>query len=629
MHPRVNVMRRLWVALTLLMLQPAVVQPIPVAALDYSSLNQIQKRILSGTAQFELDPNGEGKGNQQPDSYFPTGSSNSCPVNLGSNIKVNQNCLNLTDTDLQGRGQAEHSVSIATDPMNTNHVLVSYNDFRRGDSECYASWSVDGTRTFNDTTIPMSFTRGQPAFGAPREYWTTGGQTSVAFDTRGNSFLACQTFNRGIIISQNPDRSSAIYVYRSSANFGASWNFPGRPVTESNDVAGTGTAPFEDKPYLTVDNIVGSPFQDRIFVTWTEFASTGSAYIWEAYSSDAGEHFSTRHLVSATTPLCVNTFGAGVEQGNCNENQFSQPFTGKDGALYVVFSNFNNATKGGLDNRTQVLLAKSTDGGNTFSVPVKVADYYDPPDCATYQGGRDPGRACVPEKGSTTNSVFRAVNYPSGAVNPTNASQVVVTFGSYINVHSNESNGCSPNGISPSGNNLYIGVKTPGACNNDILVSVSNDGGATFTGTTTDPRALTTATPQSGQATTDQFWQWEAFTSTAKFAVSYYDRQYGTDETTGSSDISLSGSTDLATFHVALVTSSSMPPPTEFGGVLYGDYSGLTASGNANPAWMDTRSPMLFLCPGSTTGALCGASETGLNTNDQDVYTENIGVPTK
>src|SRR5207302_3488333 len=154
--------------------------------------------------------------------------------------------------------------------------------------------------------------------------------------------------------------------------------------------------------------------------------------IWEAFSNDAGEHFSGRHLVSTTSPLCVNTFGAGTEQGNCNESSFSQPFTGKDGSLYVVFDNFNNATKGGTDNRNQILIAKSTDGGNTFSLPVKVADYYDLPDCATYPAGRNFGRACVPEKASARNSVFRAVNYPSGAVNPVNASQVVVTLGSYI-----------------------------------------------------------------------------------------------------------------------------------------------------------------------------------------------------
>ena len=77
------------------------------------------------------------------------------------------------------------------------------------------------------------------------------------------------------------------------------------------------------------------------------------------------------------------------------------------------------------------MLVRSTDGGNTFSAPVKVSDFYDLPNCDTYQGaGANPGRSCVPEKGPTANSVFRAVNYPTGAVNPTNPNQVIVTFAS-------------------------------------------------------------------------------------------------------------------------------------------------------------------------------------------------------
>jgi hypothetical protein len=47
--------------------------------------------------------------------------------------------------------------------------------------------------------------------------------------------------------------------------------------------------------------------------------------------------------------------------------------------------------------------------------------------------------------------------------------------------------------------NLYTGVKTPGACKNDILVSVSSNGGASFTGTLADPRMLTSAAPKSAQ----------------------------------------------------------------------------------------------------------------------------------
>ena len=236
---------------------------------------------------------------------------------------------------------------------------------------------------------------------------------------------------------------------------------------------------FRSKQYMTVDNHTGSPFQDRIYVTWTIFAADGSAYIYEAHSADYGQTFSAPVVVSTTSSLCVNTFGAGTPNGTCNENQDSDPFVGPDGALYVVYSNFNNSLSGPNDNHNQFLLSKSTDGGNTFSAPVLAANFNDLPDCATYQGGQDFGRACVPEKGASMTSVFRAGNYASGAVDPVNGS-VVVTFGSYINQDSNPSNGCIPAGFAASGNDAYTGVKTVGACNNKILESISTNGGASF-----------------------------------------------------------------------------------------------------------------------------------------------------
>lgn len=143
--------------------------------------------------------------------------------------------------------------------------------------------------------------------------------------------------------------------------------------------------------------------------------------------------------------------------------------------------------------------------------------------------------------------------------------------------------------------------------------------------------------PQSpGQTRTDQFWQWSAFTATGKLAVDYYDRQYGADESSGSSDLTLSGSKSLVDFGQARVTSSSMPAPTEFpgpkGGQFYGDYTGLAALDKAHPLWSDTRSRDLFVCPGTATPgnppALCGATEpNGLPANDQDIFTSTLEVP--
>jgi hypothetical protein len=211
----------------------------------------------------------------------------------------------------------------------------------------------------------------------------------------------------------------------------------------------------------------------------------------------------------------------------------------------------------------------------------------------------------------------------------------VVTIGSYINRDSNESNGCAPAGNSTTtGGQLYTGVKTPGACNNKIMLSVSNNAGASFTGSSTDPRLLPVVNTAAGQRRTDQWWQWAEFTPGGTLAVSNYDRQYGSAEFTGAMDFSLSTSKNLSSFTVSRVTSASMPLPTQFpdgngNSQFIGDYTGMTAVSGIHPLWADTRNPDAFLCTGtgtsSTPPAVCTAAEpNGLIANDQQIYTRTM-----
>lgn len=619
----------------------------PVAAakgMSYQQLNPIQKRLASGMLTDALG--GARPAAVTPQRYQPT-AGNGCAQSRGGNVQVNQNCLNVSDTDLQGRSQAQNETWVAADPNNPKHLVATYNDYRRGDGTCGASFTLDGGKTWNDSTVPNGFTRGT-AFGNARQYWQAGGDTSVAWDTHGNAYLSCQLFNRGSSTSPNPDQSSAFYVFRSTGNAGASWNFTGRAAAEFSDTAGQGGA-LLDKQLLTVDNHPGSKYRDRIYVTYTSFTRDGTGYIYSVHSDNYGESFSAPVLVSRNSNLCTNTFGLPTPHGTCNENQFSDPFTAPNGTLYVTWANFNNNVNadqppGGdanngqraaasKENYNQMLIAKSSNGGGSFAAPVRVGKYYDLPDCATYEGGQDLGRSCVPEKGRSQHSFFRATNYPVGAVSP-NGRRVVVTYGSYINQHSKESLGCRPAGFSATtGANLYDGVKN-GGCNNDILISQSADGGRSYTGTHVDPRRMPVVTTAPGQAKTDQFWQGAAFTAKGTLAVTYYDRAYGNDERTGFSDITLSGSSDYSTFGSRRVTTSSMPPPTEFSGLFYGDYIAVATAGErAFPIWSDTRATDLFLCPGSgqpgVPPQICAAAAPNASlANDQEIYTQGIAVPT-
>ena len=114
--------------------------------------------------------------------------------------------------------------------------------------------------------------------------------------------------------------------------------------------------------------------------------------------------------------------------------------------------------------------------------------------------------------------------------------------------------------------------------------------------------------------------------------MSYYDRQYGSDETNGSSDVSVSKSSNLSSFQVQRVTIGSMPPPTQFSGLFYGDYGGVTAVTSALPLWSDTRIDELFLCTGTGVPGVPPALCTGTATNaplanDQNAFTSGVTVP--
>src|SRR5260370_31063563 len=111
-------------------------------------------------------------------------------------------------------------------------------------------------------------------------------------------------------------------------------------------------------------------------------------------------------------------------------------------------------------------------------------------------------------------------------------------------------------------------------------VFVTKGGRPTVSGGGQDGRTLPVAENGAGQRASDQYFQGMRFTPDGTLAVGYFDRAYGTDETTGFSDISMSTSGNLTAFTAAQrVTTSSMPPATEFAGLFYGDYFQLALTG--------------------------------------------------
>jgi hypothetical protein len=518
-----------------------------------------------------------------------------CPDG-GGNVRANQECTNQSGAAFLGRGQGQNETSVAVNPRNPRNVLIGQNDYRRGDSSCGVDWSLDGGRHWGSELVPVSFTA--PGFTGARHYWDAAGDPSVAFDSSGEAYLFCLAFNRAPPTSDVGLAASGLFLWR-SADGGASWSFPGSAVKQS-DGSGNDGIGLLDKPYMAVDTSRHSDFRDRLYVAWAEYnVNFSAAQISFAWSGDHGATWNLTGAISGFSPTLCPVNLSGAPAGTCDNNQFPQPFTAPNGDLYVAFQNFNNAAADANDNHAQMLIVKSTDGGQSFGAPVKVSDWNDLPDCLTYTG-HDAFRACVVTAPASDLSIFRATNYPSGVAVTNN--RIVVTFGSYINRHSNPTRGnCTPTGFSAdTGLNLYDGVGEANGCNNDIVVSVSTDGGASFTGTSTPVEQLPSISDERATLA-DQWWQWAALTPRGGVAVAYYDRKYGDAQQTGFMDITMRRGNGS---HVR-VTDRSLPPLNEFPeagastGIFLGDYIGLAvgADGQAHPAWADTRNPIFTQDP--------------------------------
>jgi hypothetical protein len=544
----------------------------------------------------------------------PTTGSAGCSDHSATNVRTNQECTNQSAPGYYGRGESQNETSVAVNPTNPDNIIISQNDYRRGDATCGVNFSLDGGETWGSELAPTNFARG--FLGGARHYWTSGGDTSVGFDSTGEAYLMCQVFDRPFPTNDLGDDAAfgpSGFVILRSADGGASWSFPADYVVTTGGAVRGGLG-LLDKEYMTIDNNPDSPYADRIYVAWANYPADFSiAPIYFAYSDDHGVSWhQTGGINGHSDTLCPLPTSSSSTPGDCDNSQFANPFVAPNGDVYVAFINGNNCSgvfrREGCpgprgDNHFQILIVKSTDGGSSFSGPVKVGNYFEVPACYIYtHEAASFGRGCVPTAPISPRSVFRVANYPSGVA--LDDDTIVVDYASYLNRHSRQVNAVGNGHCVAQGLDfntflpLYDGVGVVNGCNNDIVRSVSVDGGASFTGGTTDVRNLPSVNDENpGGQLADQWFQWTAKTPTGGIVTSYYDRKYDSDMRSGNMDFTLASGLDVID-HVR-VTDVSSPPSNEFPGVkgfstFMGDYTGLAvgSDGIAHPAWEDTRNPL-------------------------------------
>jgi hypothetical protein len=283
----------------------------------------------------------------------------------------------------------QNETAIAADPNNPDRIVAAANDYvtrtwscaiegtpcsALGDAYSGTYFSNDGGQTWCCTaTDPDHLGTLIPGVehltGGP---YDAGGDPAVAWDSQGNVYYAGLGFNR---------TSAPNTVTVSKGTFGGggslSWGSP--------TFIGQTTSPstLNDKEWIAVDHNAGSPFQDRIYVTWTRFlfsAGTGAykqSPIFFVSSSDGGATF--------TAPKSI--------AGNVLYGQGSRPVVGPDGSLYVFW---DGSTR--LQSLNSTWVVKSTDGGASWSKPKQISELTD--------------------SMQLTNALFRDNSFPAAAAAP-------------------------------------------------------------------------------------------------------------------------------------------------------------------------------------------------------------------
>ena len=301
-----------------------------------------------------------------------------------------------------GQQETQTEPHLASHPRNELQLLAAYQEGRfapGGARTLTYAWSADGGKRWTEGRVPR-LTRDQGGrYERVSDPW-------VAFGPDGDAYYVSLAFDEttpanGVYVSASPDG-------------GRTW---GDPVeVHANDDPDF----FDDKQSMIVDTRGDSPYRGRVYVAW-DTATIDRQILRVAHSSDGGATWSgpvalvdrinvgnvgivmavgpggVLHAVwtlwEPTGPTTARTtlltsrshdggvswsppspvahlLAAGVPGMRTGDILASLAADPRNGALYVAWQDARN-TGGAVD---QVLLARSTDGGATWSAPVRVSD---------------------------------------------------------------------------------------------------------------------------------------------------------------------------------------------------------------------------------------------------------------
>jgi hypothetical protein len=531
------------------------------AALDFSGALERRAEQTTGSGKVRSkNEAGAGKSTRGCQNVFSAGSR--------VNIRVNQDC--------SLRRQAEEVIVI--DPNDPRHLIAGQNDSRVGFNHCGYDWSFDGGKTWGDQVPP--FYQFLMADGEPA---TVCSDPTATFDSKSNAYVG------GVLFDIN-SAASAFVVAKSNADAGGTfYHTPATgPFQEYLDtplgVVASDDDPniAHDKEFIVADATASSPKHDYVYATWTRFdfdtgaGVGGHSPIYFSQSTDGGATWSTGIEISGSSASLCGVFSGETDPNACDQDQGSHPIVGRDGTVYVAFGNGNTPTLG-VNQHLIVNCAPASDCAlsGSWSSPTKIGD-----DIGTQPTGPDPATGCPADRQCLPPNGYRIDDFSQGSIS---IDENGILYSAWADFRNGADN-CNPLGSAATA--------TP-PCNNDVFYAYSTDGGANWS-------ATKNVTPAARIGNSAQWMPWSAVSPDGeKYYVAYYDRSYGSCETTGCNDITLATITNPATGSPTIrykrITTSSMPNlvpannPVQAG--FLGDYMWVSTDPNGRPriAWADTR----------------------------------------
>jgi hypothetical protein len=368
-----------------------------------------------------------------------------------------------------------NETTITVNPLNPMHAVGGYHSYQLSFlgatliAHIIGTTSVtfDGGTHWREVVPPI----------APYQFT---GDPALAFDSDGRLYFA------NIADHEGPGGSFTApdVIVAQSDDGGLSWSSPVTVAAGQGAVAGQNTRLlFQGKEFIAADTNAGTPFLNRVYITWTSFQEffagnrpRARSPITLSRSNGGSAAWTAGQEISGFSPDCsAHIFGGtGTE---CDLNQFSSPAVASNGRVYVGFENFNTPAE------NQYMVVRSNDGGQTWGAPSRVGTVFD----INYPVSPFHGRSTL------TGCELRIASPGNLAVDP-NDPEVLYA------VWADNRNGTQTNS------------------NSDVILARSANGGASWQVHILDA------------STNDQFYPWVAVAPSGRVDVGYMNRAYSTGQ---------------------------------------------------------------------------------------------------